>query len=168
MAAEGTGVKKKGRPSKRDKAKKAKDAVIALDRWLEKNTYTYPEETTEHGSSTGTFTSSAAPKTTHTLISHPPSGSRAIYAVEKTRLLNVLDPPSGDPVAIPSDSDVASGSTGDMSHPLALSAHVMDPNKRLFVSDAQGPLEREALARANEAVLARLKKIDEMAAERGP
>ncbi|KAJ3551444.1 hypothetical protein NM688_g4694 [Phlebia brevispora] len=33
--------KKKGRPGKREKTKRAKDAVSALDKWLDKNTYTY-------------------------------------------------------------------------------------------------------------------------------
>lgn len=107
--------KKKGRPSKRDKARKAKDAVVSLDRWVEKNTYTYSD--------------TPAPKTTHTLISHPPLASRTIYAQEKTRLL----------AAVEEGSDAG---------------------------DAETP-ERGALSRANEAVLARLKKIDAMAAERG-
>ena len=120
-AASETTAKKKGRPSKRDKARKAKDAVAALDRWLDKNTYTYPDTVPEPG------VGSTAPKTTHTLISHPPEASRAIYSLEKTRLLNAIDPPREPGTA----------------------------------------LEHDALARANDAVLARLKKIDEMAAESG-
>ncbi|EKM61133.1 uncharacterized protein PHACADRAFT_83686 [Phanerochaete carnosa HHB-10118-sp] len=111
-APTGSAVKKKGRPSRRDKARKAKDAAAALDRWLDKNTV--------GGSSTSTPS-----KTTHTLISHPPAASRAIYTMEKTQLLNVIDTPGDN---LPT---------------------------------------REALIRANDAVLTRLRKIDEMAAERG-
>ncbi|KAI0041790.1 hypothetical protein FA95DRAFT_1682978 [Auriscalpium vulgare] len=89
--------KKKGRPSKRDIAKKTREAVVALDKWLDR---------------TSDMTS-AEPR-----HSQAAKGSRAVYVGEKTALLDGL------------------GSSG-------------------------------ALERANAAVLARLKKIDAMAAEKG-
>ncbi|KAI9513054.1 hypothetical protein F5148DRAFT_972481 [Russula earlei] len=56
--------KKKGRPSKRDMAKKAKEAVAGLDRWLQR---------TDSG-----------------LLSHGPTGSRASYVAQKARVLGAL------------------------------------------------------------------------------
>ncbi|GJE87668.1 hypothetical protein PsYK624_037510 [Phanerochaete sordida] len=147
-------AKKKGRPSRRDKARKAKDAVAALDRWLDKSTYTYPE--TAHG--VGEGSAHDPPKTTHTLISHPPAASRAIYSMEKSSLLNVIDPP-GSALQI-----VAAGPDASASRQPVPGVDPIDAGARQGGGD---PREREALARANDAVLARLKKIDEMAAERG-
>jgi hypothetical protein len=161
-ASESSTAKKKGRPSKRDKARKAKDAVAALDRWLEKNTYTFPDSATEDGGGPGVV-ATATVKTTHTLISHPPTGSRAIYSMEKTRLLNIIDR-SG---TSPRPDNAAGRSNVDGSQPPMLPVNLIDPAKKQAITDAHGPLEREALARANDAVLARLKRIDEMAAERG-
>lgn len=157
--SDGTAAKKKGRPSKRDKARKAKDAVTALDKWLDKNTYTYPEPTNEAGASAATV---SPPRTTHTLISHPPSASRAIYTIEKTHLLNIIDPPAAHGQMVP--ETISPGAISASSRAPALA---MDTGRGPLITDAHGPLEREALARANDAVLARLKKIDEMAAERG-
>lgn len=111
--------KKKGRPSKRDKAKKAKDALAVLDKWLEKNTFTYPVPPTADPEE------AQIPKKTHALIANPPVTTHSNYAVQKTALLEQLTSPCTADVGIP------------------------------------------ALARANEAVLARLKRIDEMAAEQG-
>ena len=165
--SDATVVKKKGRPSKRDKARKAKDAVAALDRWLEKNTYTYPDASSAPESSVATVTSTAPLKTTHTLISHPPTGSRAIYSMEKTRLLHSIDPPNGNSFTVPNNGNVASGACTDGSRQPVLSVNLVDPVKRQLIADSHGPLERKALERANEVMLARLKRIDEMAAERG-
>ena len=151
--AEGTTTaKKKGRPSKRDKVRKAKDAVVALDKWLDKNTYVYPEPTGEAGPSEAT----SPQRTTHTLISHPPTASQAIYIKEKTRLLNIIDP--SDP------SGLDSQAVADSVPPDVLSDGAWLP---AAVAAVDGAIERDALGRANEAVLARLRKIDEMAAERG-
>lgn len=159
---EGATAKKKGRPSKRDKARKAKDAVAALDKWLEKNTYAYSDSTDKQGSGSGT---AAITKTTHTLISHPPAASRAIYAMEKAHLLNIIETLSGNPQMVP--RNVSAGLTSDGSRTPVLTVNPIDPSRTHLITDSQGPLERDALVRANEAVLARLKKIDEMAAERG-
>ncbi|TCD69898.1 hypothetical protein EIP91_005722 [Steccherinum ochraceum] len=115
-------AKKKGRPSKRDKAKKAKDAVVGLDRWLEKSTFAYPDFPIPEPEA------STESRTTHTLIAHPPVATRSSYAVQKTELLDKL-------------------SLGDTGHPPGDVSNVV--------------------ARANEAVLTRLRRIDEMAAEKG-
>ncbi|KAH9937044.1 uncharacterized protein B0H18DRAFT_1081338 [Fomitopsis serialis] len=117
--------KKKGRPSRRDKQKKAKDALAALEKYLEKNTTTLALEATP------TSQSAAAdrPHTTHRMVAHPPSTTREQYRLHKVEALEWLDA-NDEPTR-----DVNAG--------------------------------REALQRANEAVLARLKMIDEMAAEQG-
>jgi hypothetical protein len=85
-------AKKKGRPSKREKAKKAKDAVVSLDKWLEKTA-------------------------TSRLITNPPTTTLQNYQTKKQKLLEDVSP--------------------------------------------------DVLERANTAVLTRLQKIDEMAAEKG-
>ncbi len=139
-ATTSTVPKKKGRPGKREKTKRAREALGALDKWLDKNTYTY----------TGTPDST---KTTHTLISHPPTASRAIYTMQKTEMLDVLDPSSRSPFGLgPVAASV--GQTG--AEPL------IDPG--LVGSTNPG---RGALVRANNAVVSRLRKSDEMAAEQG-
>ena len=161
----GSTATKKGRPSKRDKARKAKDAVTVLDRWLTKNTYTYPDTATEPGSSAG---STPAPsRTTHTLVSHPPTASRAIYAMEKTHLLQAIDPSGGNPQTVLELDAVASGTNVDVSQLPVLTVSPVNLNRIQPVTDSHGCVEREALVRANDTVLARLRKIDEMAAERG-
>lgn len=109
-----TTLKKKGRPSKRDKQKRAKDALSALDSWLEKSSFVYQQPGNR-----------AATSTTHVLVSHPPTSSRDGYRGKKAVLLNALGP----------DEVMAEG--------------------------------QQALMRANEAVLTRLKEIDEMAASQG-
>jgi hypothetical protein len=115
---------KKGRPSKRDKQKKAKDAIGALDKWLGKNTLVYRESADEQ-------TAADVPTSTHVLMSHPPIISRDNYRLEKSCLLDSLG------VYRPCESSP---------------------------EDMEG---QKALKRANEAVLARLRAIDEMAASRG-
>lgn len=124
-------AKKKGRPSKRDKSKKTKDAIAGLDRWLEKNTFTYPVPPTAESEEV------PAAKTTHTLIAHPPVMTHSNYAMQKAELLEHLTSP-----AILGDLSTEAGGSGQ--------------------GQASG-----ALARANEAMLTRLKRIDEMAAEKG-
>ncbi|KAG2150173.1 hypothetical protein BD769DRAFT_1410879 [Suillus cothurnatus] len=78
-------AKKKGRPSKHDKVKKSKDAVIALDKWLDKTEYTYqPPQATN--------SEAPQPVTTHILLSHPPSTTRNNYRAKKSELLEKLEP----------------------------------------------------------------------------
>lgn len=78
-------TKKKGRPSRHDKVKKSKDAVVALDKWLDKTAYTYqpPRATSAEASQ---------PVTTHILLSHPPSTTRNNYRAKKSELLDKLEP----------------------------------------------------------------------------
>lgn len=108
--------KKKGRPSKRDMAKRAKEAIAGLDRWLDRT-----DSVSRVASGTGTGPSRARGDA---LLSHAPTVSRANYRVQKARVLGAL----------------------------------------LVREGGEGV---EALERANMAVLARLKKIDAMAAEKG-
>jgi hypothetical protein len=71
--------KKKGRPSKRDIAKRAKEAVAGLDRWLER--------TDSVASGDGAGPSRARGQA---LLSHAPTASRANYGVQKARVLDAL------------------------------------------------------------------------------
>ena len=108
--------KKKGRPSKRDMAKRAKEAIAGLDRWLDRT-----DSVSRVASGTGTGPSRARGDV---LLSHAPTVSRVNYQAQKSRVLGAL----------------------------------------LVGEGGEGV---EALERANMAVLARLKKIDAMAAEKG-
>lgn len=129
--------KKKGRPSKRDKAKGAKDAVLSLDKWLEKNSFSYPTFAGTPGS--GLSLAEDAMNTTHAVVAHRPVTQQQNYSAQKNHLLALLE--SGDTQNGPSSSG--------------------------FTIDQHQHPGRAALSRANEAILARLKKIDEMAAEQG-
>ena len=72
--------KKKGRPSKRDMAKKAKDAVAGLDRWLQR--------TDSVGRTAGGDRPSRARG--HGILPHGPAVSRASYRTQKMRVLDAL------------------------------------------------------------------------------
>ncbi|KAF8846226.1 hypothetical protein BDN67DRAFT_960923 [Paxillus ammoniavirescens] len=117
--------KKKGRPSKREKMKKARDSLASLDGWLTNYTHqpSYAIESTEP----------TLPVTTHILLSHPPITTRDIYRSQKSHFLDAIDP--NYPYGVCGTSETNSG--------------------------------RAALARANEAVVERMKKIDEEAAAQG-
>ncbi|KAG2350181.1 hypothetical protein BDR05DRAFT_3137 [Suillus weaverae] len=78
-------TKKKGRPSMHDKVKKSKDAVVALDKWLDKTAYTYQPPR-------ATSSEDPQPVTTHILLSHPPSTTRNNYRAKKSELLEKLEP----------------------------------------------------------------------------
>ena len=131
--------KKKGRPSKRDKAKRAKDAVLSLDKWLEKNSFSYP---TFVGTSEGPGLSLAedAMNTTHALIAHRPITQQQNYNAQKNNLLALLD------------------LLGSQDGPSSSGNSIMDQHHHPG---------KAALSKVNEAILTRLKKIDEMAAEQG-
>jgi hypothetical protein len=124
-------TKKKGRPTKRDKKRKAIQALQQVERWLEKNTVTIPPPlaASQEGDSA---TSPQTPITTHVLMSNPPAATLNYYKAQKSRLLDAIDSDQGSPT--------------------------LEPGK---VS------AQEALHRANGAVLARMKKLDQMAAEKG-
>jgi len=115
---------KKGRPSKREKQKKAKDAIGALNTWLGKNTHVHQE-------TVGDQPSDQQQTSTHVMISHAPIMTRDNYRHEKTCLLNSLGA------------------------------------FRSFEGSLEDTDGQRALRRANEAVLARLKAIDELAASQG-
>lgn len=76
--------KKKGRPSKRDIAKRAKDAVTGLDRWLDRT----------ESVSVGRVAGGTGPNRArgHVLLSHAhaPAVSRENYRAQKTRVLDAL------------------------------------------------------------------------------
>ncbi len=74
--------KKKGRPSKRDMAKRAKEAVAGLDRWLERT-----ESVSQVAGGDGAGPSRARGQA---LLSHAPTGSRANYGAQKARVLGAL------------------------------------------------------------------------------
>jgi len=119
--------KKKGRPTKREKLKKAKDALATLEKYMAKNAITLPPDALpESWPSAATSSSSDALQITHTMAAHPPITTLNKYREQKGRLLDYLS-----------------------------------------VSDGQSAPGRQTLERVNHAVLARLRKIDELAAEQG-
>ncbi|TFK56943.1 hypothetical protein OE88DRAFT_76040 [Heliocybe sulcata] len=120
---DGPTPKKKGRPSKRERMRKSKDAVLSLDKWLDKSSWPPPGQQQSNGESNGA--------TTHVLITNQPTSSLNNYRSYKYYLVDTLVPRAGaqgthDPVA-----------------------------------------GQHAIQRANAAILTRLKKIDQMAAEEG-
>lgn len=129
--------KKKGRPSKREKMKKAREACVSLEKYLDKNTVTLLPEPTwpEHPTAGSSVTALDTTKTTHILVAHPPTTTRDNYRSQKAQLLDVL-----------------------VNHTPATAA-------ASHISEHSGG--RQMIERANEAVLARLQMIDEIAAERG-
>lgn len=119
--------KKKGRPTKRDKKKKAMYALHQVDKWLEKNTVTIqPPPNTVSGQPTGGEVQPLAPITTHVLMSHPPVTTLNSYRTQKWQLLDAVNREGPEATSV-----------------------------------------QDALDRANSAVLARMKKLDQMAAEKG-
>jgi hypothetical protein len=84
--------KKKGRPSKRDIAKRAKEAVVGLDRWLERT-----DSVGHVASGDGAGPSRARGQA---LLSHAPTATRANYGVQKARVLgSLLEREDGNGVA---------------------------------------------------------------------
>ncbi|KAE9408266.1 hypothetical protein BT96DRAFT_873973 [Gymnopus androsaceus JB14] len=78
-----TTSKKAGRPSKRDKAKKAKAALDGIDKWMHKTTVPV-----EGGSTAG------ASATTHYLLTQPPTQSLTEYKADKKIALEAIGFPS--------------------------------------------------------------------------
>lgn len=74
--------KKKGRPSKRETAKRAKEAIAGLDRWLER--------TDSVGQVAGGDGAGSSRARGQALLSHAPTTSRANYGAQKTRVLSAL------------------------------------------------------------------------------
>ncbi|KDQ63444.1 hypothetical protein JAAARDRAFT_65487 [Jaapia argillacea MUCL 33604] len=139
----GTG-KKKGRPSKREKIKKAKEALVALDKWLEKTSFNpAPSPRRDHTCAT---TSEQQPRSsTITTLSPPqisisdrPAATMETYQNLKRQLIESLLSVSSEfpsTISIPAPLESTPGS--------------------------------QALHRANSSILNRLRKIDQMAAEKG-
>jgi len=73
-------LKKKGRPSKRDKALKNQAALTSLDKWLEGSSVPDGQRTS-----------------THFLLANPPAESLREYQTEKANLLSALNPVEGSP-----------------------------------------------------------------------
>lgn len=164
--------RKKGRPTKREKAKKAKDALGQLDKWLDKNTYRYPDakDDTERLGDSGVqgtretlMGGAVAGKTTHTLITHPPNASLAIYKMQKNQYLDSVTSTG------PEYSNMNGNNGGEVAS-VNLPSGIRAPmrlHRVIDVDPEERGREEAALRRANEAVLARVKKIDEIAAEQG-
>jgi hypothetical protein len=74
--------KKKGRPSKRETAKRAKEAIAGLDRWLER--------TDSVGQVAGGGGAGPSRARGQALLSHAPIASRANYGAQKTQVLGAL------------------------------------------------------------------------------
>ena len=138
--------KKKGRPTKREKAKKARGAVVSLEKWLDKNTYIETSDSPAGAGSSGMGSQasmgianaqighSSGGEVTQVIFAHPPRGSREKYSAHKGALLDVL----------------------------------VGPQDQGIINDAGGRSSAAGgVVRANEAVLRRLQKIDELAAEKG-
>ncbi|KAI8990542.1 hypothetical protein BD414DRAFT_514295 [Trametes punicea] len=118
--------KKKGRPSRRDKVRKAKEALLSLERYVDRNHVALPEQPALLQIDADLVIPDAeAGYTAHTLFGQAPTGSLENYFTRKNDLLTTIQ------------------------------------------SDSPDGSQKAALQRANEAVLARLKQIDEMAAEKG-
>jgi hypothetical protein len=124
--------KKKGRPSKRDKLQKAKDALKNLEKWLEKTNYVHPSPSASEAAG-------STSATTHVLLSHPPTSTRYNYQAQKSSLLQTL-----------------------ASHPHPFNFPGSASASTTTATDGQKVLEL-----ANKAMVARLRRIDQMAAEKG-
>lgn len=90
--------KKKGRPSKRDKARKAKDALTSLEKYVDKNTVYLIDETSPLPSDHGT-----EPESTHVVLGQAPHASLGNYLARKNDLLAAV---SGDGAGVAGSSDV--------------------------------------------------------------
>ena len=123
-----TPAKKKGRPSKRDKARKAKDALTSLERYVDRNAVTLPKQHSHHS------IAQACTINTPVVLGQAPHTSLKNYVDRKNELLATI--------------------------------HARTPDGTNSISPSQ-PGPTDALQRANEAVLIRLKQIDAMAAEQG-
>lgn len=138
-------MKKAGRPTKAERNQKAKAALVALEKWLQKSSV---HESTADPHSLAT--NSPISENTSSSASQRPVASLETYRAAKAQLL----------------SSLSDGQTSESS-----SALEMELLSALTENDeASGHPPRPihpALARANLKVLSRLKEIDAMAAERG-
>ncbi|TFK94434.1 hypothetical protein K466DRAFT_642210 [Polyporus arcularius HHB13444] len=86
--------KKKGRPSKRDKARKAKDALASLEKYVDKNTVYLIDETDPM--------SNTEPESTHVVLGQAPHSSLHNYLARKNDLLAAV---SHDGAGVAGSSD---------------------------------------------------------------
>lgn len=78
-------AKKAGRPSKRDKAKKAKAALDGIDKWM-------------HKTSVSTESGSATSQPTHYLLTQPPAQTLTEYQAQKSNVLEAIRFPPENPL----------------------------------------------------------------------
>ncbi|KAI0698412.1 hypothetical protein C8T65DRAFT_710162 [Cerioporus squamosus] len=90
--------KKKGRPSKRDKARKAKDALTSLEKYMDKNTVYLIDETSPLQLGPGT-----EPESAHVVLGQAPHTSLGNYLARKNDLLGAV---SSDGAGVAGSSDV--------------------------------------------------------------
>ncbi|EJF66802.1 hypothetical protein DICSQDRAFT_95569 [Dichomitus squalens LYAD-421 SS1] len=124
--------KKKGRPSKRDKARKVKEALASLERYIDRNAVALPGQHPPHV--LGPDNIATHPHSTHVVFGQAPHATLNNYVDRRNELL------------------------------AAVHAYSLDSAD---TTDASRSRTKDALQRANEAVLLRLKQIDAMAAEQG-
>lgn len=79
-------AKKKGRPSKRDRIRKAKDALASLDKYVERNTVLSQSLTTR----SSPVASDGPPLQTHALLNQPPVTTLHALRAHKAALLTTL------------------------------------------------------------------------------
>ncbi|KAJ3750601.1 hypothetical protein DFH05DRAFT_1565688 [Lentinula detonsa] len=84
--------KKAGRPSRRDKAKKAKAALDGIDKWMHKTSVPTPSAT--DGEDNGA--ASETPSTMHYLLAQPPMQTLTEYQAHKANMLRTIDFPPAD------------------------------------------------------------------------
>lgn len=134
--------RKVGRKTNRERALMAKEKLDTLSKWLDKTAFVYPPEEPPPGATVPREEGEQEPSSTHVLITNAPTGSRNTYRTSKFLLLDVLNPVG--PTAQPALGDVKA-----------------EAELRTREDGWQ------ALIRANAAVLARLRRIDELAAQKG-
>jgi hypothetical protein len=90
-----TQSKRKGRPTKREKLRKAKEAASGLEKWLDKTEFHCdPEDCVVDEPLEQRITPDPRGNTTHVLISNGPNSTREGYRLRKRTLLDVLEHPS--------------------------------------------------------------------------
>ncbi|KAI0756879.1 hypothetical protein C8Q80DRAFT_62639 [Daedaleopsis nitida] len=83
-------AKKKGRPSKRDKARKAKEAFASLQKYVDKNTVYLVDNAPflPSGSPSSAAATGARVESTHVVLGHAPHTSLGNYLARKQDLIN--------------------------------------------------------------------------------
>ncbi|KAJ4485952.1 hypothetical protein J3R30DRAFT_3281899 [Lentinula aciculospora] len=87
--------KKVGRPTKRDKAKRAKAALDGIDKWMHKTSAPSPSVPGEEGGAT-----SETPSAMHYLLAQPPTQTLTEYQAHKANMLKAIDFPPANPSGV--------------------------------------------------------------------